>query len=217
MLRELITQDLYLGFLLLSLFLVTLVRFSFNAKFSDFFNVVWNDRYLKIYSRDRKQIDVFGILLSVNYVLITAIFICISLPLLGVDINGDWSVLTIIFGLLLGYFLIRILIDRFIAFSFDSLDFGKFYKFQKTTYKNYTGLLLIPAVVLLLFSNFNPNTIIYLTITVILLINLIGFVRFLRLFQNEIISNLFYFLLYLCALEIGPYIVLCKIIRTNFE
>ena len=43
-----------------------------------------------------------------------------------VDINGDWSVLTIIFGLLLGYFLIRILIDRFIAFSFDSLDFGKF-------------------------------------------------------------------------------------------
>ena len=217
MLRELITQDLYLGFLLLSIILVTSARLTFSAKFSDFLNVVWNDRYLKIYSRDRKQFDAFGVILSVNHVLITAIFICIGLPLLGFDINGDWSVLTIIFGLLLGYFLIRILIDRFIAFSFDSLDFGKFFEFQKTTYKNFTGLLLIPAVVLLLFSNLNPNTVIYLTITLILLINLIGFVRFLRLFQKEIISNLFYFLLYFCAFEIGPYIVLYKIIRINFE
>lgn len=217
MLRELITQDLYLGFLLLSLILVTSARLSFNVKFSDFLNLVWNDRFLKIYSRDRKQIDVFGTILFTNYLLITAIFICIGLPVSGVNINGGLSIFFTIFGVLLSYSLIRILIDRFIAFSFDNLDFGKFYEFQKTTYKNYSGLLLIPAVVMLLFSNLNENTVIYVTITIILSINLIGFVRFLRLFQKAIISNLFYFLLYLCALEIGPYIVLYKIIRTNFE
>ncbi|RZW43378.1 MAG: DUF4271 domain-containing protein, partial [Flavobacteriaceae bacterium] len=53
--------------------------------------------------------------------------------------------------------------------------------------------------------------IIYVVMAFIVLIHLIGFLTTFKSYQNVIIENLFYFILYLCALEFGPYILLYKV------
>jgi hypothetical protein len=43
------------------------------------------------------------------------------------------------------------------------------------------------------------------------LILFIGFIRSIKFYQKQLINNFFYFILYLCTLEIGPYILICKL------
>ena len=217
MLREFITQDLYLGFLLICLILVCVTRQLFSTRFSEFISILWNNRYLKLYSRDhRRQIDIFNFLLLVNFVVSLGLFIYVSIPKFGLVLNLEWYILPLAFCILIVLSAFKILLDRFIAIIFDLQDFERIYRFQQSSYKNIIGLLLIPSIVLLLFSKIDAKIIVFATLGFIFLISFIGFIRFLRLYQNALIFNLFYFLLYLCALEIGPYIILSKVIRDYF-
>ena len=58
-----------------------------------------------------------------------------------------------------------------------------------------------------------PNNRGFLTGILILsgLILLTGFIRSIKFYQKQLINNFFYFILYLCTLEIGPYILICKL------
>jgi len=56
------------------------------------------------------------------------------------------------------------------------------------------------------------KAIIYTAIVLLLIINLIGFITSFKMHQKLILNNLFYFILYLCALEIAPYIILYEFI-----
>jgi hypothetical protein len=49
--------------------------------------------------------------------------------------------------------------------------------------------------------------------SLVCLINLLGFLTSFKTYQKKINPNFFYFLLYLCALEISPYVLLYKVIR----
>jgi hypothetical protein len=57
------------------------------------------------------------------------------------------------------------------------------------------------------------NIVIISALLLVCLINLIGFLTSFKNYQKLINPNFFYFLLYLCALEIGPYVLLYKVIR----
>jgi hypothetical protein len=84
--------------------------------------------------------------------------------------------------------------------------------FQKTTFKNYFGIVFLIANLFLLYTKTYANVVIIVAFSLICLINLLGFLNSFKNYQNRINSNLFYFLLYLCALEFGPYILLYKVI-----
>ena len=87
------------------------------------------------------------------------------------------------------------------------------YLFQKTTFKNFSGLIFLIANLFLLYTDTGMNIIIISALSVVFLINLIGFLSSYKTHQKLINPNFFYFLLYLCALEIGPYVLLFKVIR----
>ena len=83
--------------------------------------------------------------------------------------------------------------------------------FKKPTNKNYLGLVLLPLNIILVFAIQPNHTILYVIIGLLLLINLIGFISSFKTYQKLIINNIFYFILYLWALEIAPYIILHKL------
>ena len=84
-------------------------------------------------------------------------------------------------------------------------------QWQKTSYRNYIGLILLPVNIILIYSIEPTKMIIYIVLGLLLVVLLSGFFTTYKSYQKLILGNLFYFILYLCALEIGPYIILFKV------
>ncbi|NBU80363.1 MAG: DUF4271 domain-containing protein, partial [Flavobacteriaceae bacterium] len=65
------------------------------------------------------------------------------------------------------------------------------------------------------YNNTSSDILIYCTIGLILIINLFSYLVSLKIYQNLVIGKLFYFILYLCALEIAPYYFIYYLITKN--
>jgi len=80
--------------------------------------------------------------------------------------------------------------------------------FKKLSYLNYTGFIMFLANLLLAYPNKGSKLVVFVAIFLILLINVIGWITLLRNHQKFIANYFFYFILYLCALEISPIIII---------
>lgn len=212
MLRELITNDWYTVFLLLALICVSVSKILFSRRFEDFIYVIANSNYLKIYVRDQKFIDAFDGLLFAASVISITVFGYTAQNTLAAATSFDVGVFLKLLFAVTSFLLIKTLLERLIGSLFEIDSLMDAYLFQKTTYKNFIGLFLIPVNLFFIYSIQPTKVAIYAVIAVVFAINLIGFITSFRNFQKLLISNFFYFILYLCALEIGPYIILYHLI-----
>lgn len=213
MLRDVISNDWFTIFLLLGLGCITLTKYLFAHRFKDFLAVIGNSKYLKIYARDQKFIDGFDALLFINGIISISLFAYISYSTL---VHPSEFNLNQFFKLLFGIgvlFLIKVLLERLIGSLFDIDELIDSYLFQKTTFKNYSGFVLFPINCLLIYALKPSEPIIYGVIALVILINLVGFMSSFKNYQKLLLNNIFYFILYLCALEIGPYLILYKLIK----
>ena len=212
MLRETVSNDWFTVFIVLGLVFLTISKFLSSRRFDDFLAVIGNSKYLKIYAREQKFIDVFDTLLFLNLVISVSIF---SFLMYSEFVNPAEFDLIQFFKLLFGVgalVLIKVLLERLIGSLFEIDALIDSYLFQKTTYKNYSGLILLPVNILLIYAFSPSKLIIYIILGLIFLINLIGFITSFKNHQKILLNNLFYFILYLCALEIGPYLILYRLI-----
>lgn len=215
MLRHTISNEIFTILFMVGLIFVAVAKLVSPKRFDDFILVIANDKYLKIYSKERNFFDTFNTLLFINLILSISVFCFTAYQ----QINQTRAVTAnTIFklGLCIGVFMLaKKLIERLIGSLFEINKLIDQYIFQKISFKNYLGLLLIPINALLIYS-FKPTLIITTTIAMLLLIiNIIGLISSLKTHQNLIKNNLFYFILYLCALEIAPYIIICKVFISN--
>ena len=208
MLRTIVSNEWFTVFIVLALVCLTLSKFLFARRFMDFLAVIGNSKYLKIYARDQKFVDGFDALLFLNLIISVSIFSFITYSEFVSPASFD---LPQFFKLLFGIgalVLIKILLERLIGSLFEIDALIDSYLFQKTTYKNYSGLILLVANILLIYTIPPSKGVIYAVLGLIVLINLIGFITSFKNHQKTILHNFFYFILYLCALEIGPYLIL---------
>jgi hypothetical protein len=211
MLRNVPTYELFTIIIVVSLLFITLAKALYPKRFNDFVSVVGNSNYLKIYLREQKFFDKFDALLFVNLILSLAIFSFICVHYDSVLLNPSIDDLFKLFVGIGIFVLIKVLLERLIGSLFEIDKLIDAYLFQKISYKNFLGLLLFPINVFLIFS-FKPNlTIIYIIIIILFIINVSGLVTTIKTNQSLIKQNLFYFILYLCALEIAPYIIIYKV------
>ena len=212
MLRETVTNEWFTIFIVVALIFLTLSKFLFSRRFEDFLAVIGNSKYLKIYARDQKFIDGFDSFLFINLVISVSIF---SFLAYSEFVNPSDFDLIQFFKILFGIsalMLIKVLLERLIGSLFEIDTLIDSYLFQKTTYRNYIGLILLPVNILLIYTFSPTKIIIYIVLAIIFLVNLTGFVTSLKNHQKTLINNFFYFILYLCALEIGPYLILYRLI-----
>ncbi len=181
-------------------------------RFNNFLTLISNSKYLKIYSKEQKFIDQFDSLLFLNLLISGSIFIYQAYRIFYDPLDFEWPMFTKIFLLLGTVLLIKVLIERLIGSIFEIDDLIGEYVFLKTNFKNYSGLILLPLNVLLLFAIPPNKTLIFLVLGLVALVNLIGFITSVQSNQKLILGNFFYFILYLCALEIGPYIILYQVL-----
>ncbi len=212
MFRAIVSNDWFTLSLVLGLAAIAFSKFLYAHRFSDFMTVLGNSKYLKIYARDQKFIDGFDALFFVNFIVCVSVF---SYVCYETFVSHDSFDLNQFFKLLFGVgvlFLAKVLLERLIGSLFDIDNIIDAYLFQKTTYKNFTGLVLLPLNGIIIYALTPSKPVIYAVIVIIGIINLIGFISSFKNHQKLLRNNMFYFILYLCALEIGPYLILAKLI-----
>ena len=211
MYRNIVSNELFTIIILVGLLIVAIAKLTAPKRFYDFINVVGNSKYLKIYAREQKFFDKFDALLFANTILTLSVFCYIFYQLatettsISIDLLFKISI-----GIAL-FILIKVLIERLIASLFEIDKMIDQYLFQKISYKNYLGLVLIPINAILLYSIKPSLNIIYTCIALLLVLNIIGLISSFKSNQSIIKHHLFYFILYLCALEIAPYVILYKV------
>ncbi|MEP1488215.1 MAG: DUF4271 domain-containing protein [Algibacter sp.] len=214
MLRNITSIELITILMVIGLTIISVAKLVAPKRFNDFIFVIGNTKYLKIYSRDQKFFDHFDALLFINFILSSAIFGVVCFQFYSgenaFNINTMFK-LTVSIGV---FILIKVLFERLIGSLFEMDKLMDVYLFQKISYKNYLGLLLLPINGIIIYAFPKSLTLIYVMITLLLIINLIGLITSFKTHLNTIKNNLFYFILYLCALEIAPYIILYKVFIT---
>ncbi|WP_083478225.1 DUF4271 domain-containing protein [Lacinutrix himadriensis] len=211
MLREIISNEIFTVLLVLCLVLVATAKVLYTKRFHDFTYVLGNFRYLKVYSRDSKIIDGFDAILFINLLISSSIF---SVFLYKNFVSEIEDIATFLIKVFIGItilILTKTSIERLLGSLFNIESIMDFYVFQKTSYKIFFGVLLIPINFILLFSVTPSPIILQMLVIVFILINCISIIVSYKTYQSLIKSNLFYFILYLCTLEISPYLVLYKL------
>lgn len=190
---------------LLALILIAITKSVFENRFNEFLRLIVSDKYIKIYRDSSQLMSWFNVLLFVVQLISFAFFIQLTLSFFGYAEKTDWVLYIRIITLLGVFILSKHLIERIIAATFNIEEFIQQFNLQKVSYRTYVGLLLLPVNLFLYYTNNSSKTVIFSIIAVILAINLFTYLLSLKNYQNLIFSRMFYFILYLCTLEIAPY------------
>lgn len=211
--RNFITYEWFTILTMIGLLSIGGAKYMNTLRFGDFFNVIVNSKYLKIYTKDQKFIDEFDGFLFVNLVISLSIFLFFGYSNFVSPIDFELITFLKLLFAVSAVILIKTLLERLIGSLFEIDSLVDDYLFQKTTFKNYSGMVFLVANLFLLYTTMSADVVIISGISLVFLINLIGFLSSFKNYQKLINPNFFYFLLYLCALEIGPYVLLYKVIR----
>ncbi len=213
MLRNIIINDWFTASIIICLLFLAITKLLFPKRFNDFVEILGNSNYLKIYVKDQKFINIFDGLLFMN--LIISITIFVSLCIITLEQNIQEQNLTLYYKLFVGIgslLIIKALLDRLIGSLFEIDELMNDYVFQKITYKNYIGLVLLPINIILLYALEPSKSIMLIAIFILFVVGFMGFLESVKSHLKLLKVNLFYFILYLCALEIAPYIILYKVL-----
>ena len=189
----------------LSFAIIAITKSIFENRFGDFANLIFSNKYTKVYKDNSNLKSGFTIALFLVQVISLAFFIQISLSYFGYASKTDWVLYIQIFTFLIFFILSKYLIEKIIATSFNIEEFMDQFNLQKVTYRTYIGLLILPINVILFYYDSFSRNIPLLIIATILIINILTYLISIKNYQNIIFGKLFYFILYLCALEIAPY------------
>jgi hypothetical protein len=198
-----------------SLVLIVIAKSTFENRFVDFVRILISDKYTKIYRESSQLMSGFNVLLFIVNLISFSFFIQLVLTHFGLGLKTDWILFVRIFTLLTVFILSKFLIEKIIATTFGIEEIMEQFNLQKVTFRTYIGLLLLPLSIILFYGNYSTNLLIYSIIIILLAINILTYLISLKNYQNLIFSKLFYFILYLCALEIAPYYFIFYLITKN--
>ncbi len=190
------------------LFLVISKRF-FYTRFMNFMILPFNSKYIFMYNKKDRLMNGFQLFFTLFQVCNLSLFLYLTASALlikdGVDSPLNYLVLL---GALLAFLLAKILLQLFNGFVFSNDKVITEMIFKKLSYLNYSALALFLANLVLTYIAPGSQLVIYLGIFLFILVNIMGWITLIKNHQKLITTYFFYFILYLCALEIAPLVLI---------
>jgi len=203
------TADWITIILLSSLVFLVLAKSLFYSRFMTFIILPFNNKYIFMYNKKEKLINWFHIFFTLFQIINFSLFVFLAANVFfAADENTYPLMYPIILGSILGFILLKVILQLGNGFIFGSNKTMSELIFKKLSYLNYTGLIMFLANLLLAYVTRDSHIVVFGAIFLILLINIIGWVTLLRNHQKFITNYFFYFIVYLCALEISPFIII---------
>ncbi|EGD33945.1 MULTISPECIES: DUF4271 domain-containing protein [unclassified Capnocytophaga] len=187
--------------------IIAFIKTYHSFRFREFLNLLFNNKYIIIFNKKEKTNVLFtSSLLGIQWLVLS---ITIWLLMRYFLIDFSFYSIPLPYIIMVGvaaFLLLKITFQRFISYVFDFDLFSRSYLFIRLSYSNYASFILV---FLLFFDIYGMNNNIYLlgfSLITFLYIQILGLVSFVKLYKNEIRHYWYYFILYLCTVEIVPYI-----------
>ena len=185
--------------------IIALTKSIYENRFEDFTKLVFSDKYIRIYRDSSHLMGMFSISLFFVQIISFSFFIQILLDRFGFGSKTDWVLFIQIFTFVIYFILSKFLIEKIIATTFKIEEFTEQFNLQKVTYRTYVGLILLPIDIILFYYGSVLKNISLPILYSIVVLNILIYVYSIKNYRKEIFGKLFYFILYLCTLEIAPY------------
>ena len=197
---------------LLCFVLLVLARILFPQRFEEFISLLNSGKFISFKGKENKAFHGFNILLLSIQSLAVSIFLFICYNFYFETAIGPVFLFIRIFTAYTCLLLVKAGVEKIIGNIFEMDEKIDYYLFQKWSYRNFISLFLLFASLLLVYTLTPSALILGIIGSSALIANAIALIVIYRRNQNALSVNLFYFILYLCALEIAPYIILYKLI-----
>ena len=156
----------------------------------------------------------FHILFTLFQVLNTSLYIYLIYKILfGKEEATGFVFYGIILGIVLIFMILKMVLQLANGFVFNNVKTITELIYRKHTYLNYSGLAMLVANIVMVYILKDSQAFVFLSLAIVLLINCIGLLTLLKNNQKLISGYFFYFILYLCALEIAPLLFIANYLK----
>ncbi|WP_298489155.1 DUF4271 domain-containing protein [uncultured Maribacter sp.] len=192
-----------------SLLFIIIAKSLFYTRFLNYIILPFNNKYIFMYNKKEKLMNWFNVFFTLFQIINFSLFLffawcIISQPHPDQKIFGYF----IILGTVVLFQIIKFILQIGNGFIFSNIKLFSELVFKKISYLNYSAILMFIANIILCYILKESKTVVYITVVLILIINGIGWITVLKNHQKFITHNFFYFILYLCALEIAPFVIM---------
>lgn len=212
MIQELVTTNWITIYFLFLLGLLVAVNYLFPLRFKDFYRFHYSDQYIVKYKPTTNIFFSFNLALFLfQMIVMSLLFFKIILFFYGQEENQFLFFLktVVVYG---GFLLFRYLLGKLVCFAFHLNKEQEEVSFIKTTYIAKFSVYAYPFIILGFYLPFNTDYL-FISIGVVLLVYLfIYYVNIIKFYRKKMFTKWYYFILYLCALEIAPIILLYKVL-----
>ncbi len=184
---------------------IAINKVTFESQFLDFLQLPFTKKYETTYKDSSNLFSGFTISLFFVQLISYTFLIQIILSYYDYTEKTNWIVFIQIFTALFVFILVKFYVEKIIATIFDIEEFLDAFNLKKVNFRTYISLLFLPIIIFLYYNQFLSATFIFIFLVIIGIGMSYFYLLALINYQNIILSKLFYFILYLCTLEIGPY------------
>jgi len=194
--------------------ILVLLNYFFEIRFEKFISLVQIDEYFVDYvNKSSMLFNSFNLFLFLFQAGVYSLLLLkVNEIFLKTTTQNQFLLYLKIYLILIIFYLFRYIIGRVIALLVEMEKEQALLTFIKISAVSKIAILLFPAIIILYYLPFS-NVILSKIIVLIMVVSLLfKYLQILQKNQKLIFGNLFYFILYLCALEITPLVYLFKLL-----
>lgn len=200
--------------LLFIFFVLTIVKVSYKERLYHESTFFISKKYLSIYfSKEKgKLLNAYQTVLFVVQILVVSMLVYLGAKWFNLQpVSYGFSDYVLVFFAVGLYFIIHYLLGHLMAYLFNFSNEYKKIAYIKTSYFNNLILWMLPFLVFSIYGNEHAKLFQQITFSLLTLLLILRYGLTLRNNKKFIFNNIFYFILYLCALEIAPLIIVLKL------
>ncbi len=197
-----------------SILFMVIAKNLFYNRFLNFIILPFNNKYIFMYNKKDKLLNWFNIFFTIFQLLNFSLFIYLAWNILSNSENDQYFVVfSIILGFLFLFLFGKILLQMGGGFVFNNNKIISEFIFKKLSYLNYSSIIMLAANIIITYVLKDSKMVVFVSIFLIVVVNVIGWITIIKNYQKLISGYFFYFILYLCALEIAPFIIIANYLK----
>ncbi|OAB79972.1 DUF4271 domain-containing protein [Cochleicola gelatinilyticus] len=211
--RSVISTDWITLVIMGCILLLAFTKYAYPKRFQEFIQLPITNKYFLIHGKNDRIEHPFNLLLFVFQVLSFSLLIYLLIKTYDstIALKNKWLYVQIVtvYSVFIG---VKFSIEKIVGsiFSIDSLV--NQYLYQKLSYRNLLAILVLIINSIFLYTLAPSLHLLLGFVGILIVFNGIALFYSYKTNGNLIFSHFFYFILYLCALEISPYIIVYKTI-----
>ncbi|MGB5269596.1 MAG: DUF4271 domain-containing protein [Eudoraea sp.] len=197
-----------------SILFMVIAKNLFYQRFLNFIILPFNNKYIFMYNKKDKLLNWFNIFFTLFQLLNFSLFIYLASNILSNSESDQYpEVFSIILGFLLLFLIGKILLQMGGGFVFNNNKIISEFIFKKLSYLNYSSIIMLASNIIIAYVLTDSKIVVFASIFLIVVVNVIGWITIIKNYQKLISSYFFYFILYLCALEIAPFVIIVNYLK----